>query len=499
MRSLLFATLLIPSFAHADDIEFDPEPMRQAPKPAPKKSAKPAPKVASTPKPEPKPDPKPEPKLAPAKDPVVAQAPPAKPEPKVAPAKDPVVAQAADDNDSPFGTTTPPPAPQAKDEPPPSVEKSEAAPTVKKGKWIEPYGAIAGGMRLESLHQAPNETVSAQNPTVAVSLLGLRGGVGDHITFASAFEASLGGSSGYGASVWEGQAALAIFDQYVRYARSGWSITAGRATDAASVDFTSEHMGDLLFADLYTRDPLLYSGYDRGTGLFGSLDLGKYLTAAVTFHSTNPTGITGTLEIGGKLQPFDRPFYLASAAVGNNQNDLPDQNLHIYFGSPSIMFHSEHLDAQAEVQMYSLDTQVAVTTDQTIRGYNFRFGLRGKLDTPAGKLIPFANVSRNKNEILDPTDSLYRLPDLFKSYTVSTGLDYDYNKHDGIGFSYAMVDTREPDQHVRQHYFNLGTSYWIEDSFAIGLRAAVFAQQISGEMMTTGSRSLFVTARLVLQ
>jgi hypothetical protein len=51
---------------------------------------------------------------------------------------------------------------------------------------------------------------------------------------------------------------------------------------------------------------------------------------------------------------------------------------------------------------------------------------------------------------------------------------------------------------VRQHYLNLGTTYWIEDSLAIGVRAAVFAQQISGEMMTTGSRSLFVTARLVL-
>ena len=61
-----------------------------------------------------------------------------------------------------------------------------------------------------------------------------------------------------------------------------------------------------------------------------------------------------------------------------------------------------------------------------------------------------------------------------------------------------MVDTREPDRHTRQHYLNVGATYWIEDSLAIGLRAAVFAQQLSGETMTTGSRSLFVTARLVL-
>ena len=110
------------------------------------------------------------------------------------------------------------------------------------------------------------------------------------------------------------------------------------------------------------------------------------------------------------------------------------------------------------------------------------------------------NVSRNRNEILDPTDSKYRLPDLFRSYTVSTGVDYDYHQARSASASqYALVDTREPDQHVREHYLNLGTTYWIEDGFAIGLRGSVFAQQISGEMMTTGSRSMFVTARLVLE
>jgi hypothetical protein len=162
------------------------------------------------------------------------------------------------------------------------------------------------------------------------------------------------------------------------------------------------------------------------------------------------------------------------------------------------MIHYPHFEAKAEIQMYSLDTQEAVDDDQPIRGYNLRLGARTPLDTAAGRVTPFVNISRNKNEILDSTDSKYRLPDLFRSYTVSTGLDWDYAKHNGVGVSYAMVDTREPDQHVRQHYLNLGTTYWIEDSLAIGVRAAVFAQQISGEMMTTGSRSLFVTARLVL-
>lgn len=365
-------------------------------------------------------------------------------------------------------------------------------------KWIEPFGAIAGGVRLESLHQEPQQHTGTQNPTVAVSQIGVRGGIGDHITYASEFEAALGGPLGYGASVWEGQAAIAIRDQFVRYSRAGWSFAAGRIDDPASFDFVSAHVGDLLYTDLYTRDPLLYSGADRGNGLWVSYDLDKHMTAGLTVHSTNPTGITGTLIIGGKLQPFDRPFYLAAAQVGNNQNNLPDQNLHIYFASPSFTIHTDHVALQTEVQMYSLDTQEAVNTDQPIRGYNLRLGAKTWFDTAAGRVTPFANISRNRNEILDPTTSMYRLPELFRSYTVSTGIDLDYQKHNGVGFSYAMVDTREPDQHVRQHYLNLGTTYWIEDSLAIGVRASVFAQQISGEMMTTGNRSLFVTARLVL-
>ncbi|HEU4610803.1 MAG TPA: hypothetical protein VFS15_01950, partial [Kofleriaceae bacterium] len=282
------------------------------------------------------------------------------------------------------------------------------------------------------------------------------------------------------------------------HARAGFAIAAGRIADPASFDFTSKHVADLLLTDLYTRDPLLYSGADRGNGIIATYDVSKHLTLGATFHSTNPTGITGTLIIGGKLQPFDRPFYLASSAVGNNQNNLPDQNLHIYFGSPSARVRFDNFEAQSEIQLYTLDTQQAIMDDQTIRGYNVRLGAKAWLEAPRGRLTAFANISRNKNEILDPVDSKYRLPDLFRSYTVSAGVDYDYQKNNGVGFQYAMVDTREPDLHTRLHFLNLATTYWIEDSLAIALRGSVYAQQISGEMMTTGSRSLFLTAKLLL-
>lgn len=394
----------------------------------------------------------------------------------------------------------PPKQVAAADPEPSPTSVTKAAPAVQaKRVWVAPHVAIAGGVHLQSLNQAPDSTAGTQNPTVAVSRLGLRGGAGPYVTFASEFEASLGGPLGYGASVWEGQAALAIRDQYLRYTRSGFSLAAGRIADPASFDYVSAHVGDLLYSDIYTRDPLLYAGADRGNGLFGSYALSKHLTVAGTFHSTNPTGITGTLVIGGKLQPFDRPFFLAAAQVGNSQNNLPDQNLHIYFGSPSLIWHSEHVDAQAEAQLYSLDTQEAVNDDQTIRGYNLRAGVRGRIPTAIGRLSPFVNVSRNKNEILDPVDSKFRLPDLFRSYTVTTGADLDLpDSRTGVGFQYALVGTSEPDHRTREHYLSLGTSYWFEDVVAIGVRASVFAQQISGEAMTTGSRSVFVTARLIL-
>lgn len=497
MRHVLLALMIAaPTVALADDIDFAPEPMRPTKTRAAKK------KVAEPLAPAKEPEPA-KPPVVPATIKIVPATAPAKePEPAEKPAVKVVelVQLDPDEADNPLPSAKRIAANEGAAAVEPAGNLTARAPDLanRSERWIQPYGAIAGGVHLQSLHQPPDVKTQAQNPTVAVSRLGLRGGVGEHVTFASELEAALGGPMGYGSSVWEGQAAIAIRDQFVRYTRAGFSIAAGRIADPASYDYVSAHLGDLLYSDLYTRDPLLYSGADRGNGIYASYKLGEHVTLGATFHSTNPTGITGTLAIGGKLQPFDRPFYLAAAQVGNSQNNLPDQNLHIYFGSPSVMWASEHVEAKAEVQVYSLDTQQSIEDDQTIRGYNLRAGVRGRFPTRVGRVSPYLNLSRNKNEILDPIDSKYRLPDLFKSYTVSLGTDVDIAKKSGIGASYAVVDTREPEHHVREHYLNLGASWFIEDSFAVSVRGSVFAQQISGEMMTTGSRSLFVTARLVL-
>lgn len=361
---------------------------------------------------------------------------------------------------------------------------------------IDPIVAIAGGMRFESLKQRPDETAEARHPTVAVSRLGLRGRIGERISFASEVEASLGGGLGYGASVWEGQAALAVRSQYLRYSRGGLSVAAGRVVDESTFDFTSAHVADLLLTDVYTRDPLLFSGADRGTGLFGSYAITDRVTAGLAFHSTNPTGITGTLLIGGELHPFDRPFYLAAAQVGRSQTSLPDQNLHIYFATPSLIYSDDLLEAKVAAQAYSLDTQMSIASDDEIRGYNLRANLKLKLLD--ARLRPFVNLSRNENEMLDAVDATMRLTSTYRSYVVSGGVDYDYAGKNGVGVQYAVVDMGELDQRVREHYINVGTSYWIEDSLSLGLRAAFFVREVSGDEMATGHRSLFLTARLML-
>lgn len=365
---------------------------------------------------------------------------------------------------------------------------------------IDPIIQIAGGVRFEQLEQTPAETAQARHPTVAVSRLGLFGRVGEHITFASEFEASLGGGLGYGASVWEGQASLAVRSQYVRYTRGRLNVAAGRIVDESTFDFVSHHVADLLLTDVYTRDPLLFSGADRGTGLFAGYAVTDNLDLGLAFHSTNPTGLTGTLLIGGELQPFDRPFYLAAAQVGRSQTSLPDQNLHIYFATPSASWHDEHLEAKAAVQLYTLDTQMAIRDDDTIRGYNVRADLMGKFID--GRLRPFVNLSRNENEMLDAIDATMRIPETYHSYVLSGGVDFDYQGDNGVGVQYAVIDLHEPadglDQHVREHYVNIGTTYWIEPTLSVGLRAAAFIRQVAGEEMSTGHRSLFLTARLML-
>lgn len=372
-----------------------------------------------------------------------------------------------------------------------------AAVTRRVARVVTPHLVIAGGLRLENLQQRTGATAQSRSPTVAVSQIGLRGRVGEHVTFASEFEANIGGDLGYGASVWEGQAQMSVRDQYVQYARRGVAVAVGRITDHATIDFMSAHVADLLFADAYTRYQLLYSGADRGTGLMARYRVADGVELGLTLHSTNPTGLTGTYLIGGTLSPFDRPFSLASAQVGRSQFTLPDQNLHIYFGTPSVTYTDELLELKAAAEVYQLDTQMAIADDQRIYGYNVRASLKLKLLD--GRLVPFGNASRNSNEMLDPMDARFKLVDTFQSYTFSGGIDYNYQGQNGVGVQYAHIRQTEPMVGtVVEHFINLGATYWLEEGVSVGARLGWFIRDDENVGELFGHRSLFLTGRMIL-
>jgi hypothetical protein len=83
-------------------------------------------------------------------------------------------------------TPTPPtPTPDATTAPTPPSDPGLPPPAKPRRKWVELYGALAGGLEYETLQQSSTNTTQGQHPTVAISRLGVRGGFGDHVTFAS--------------------------------------------------------------------------------------------------------------------------------------------------------------------------------------------------------------------------------------------------------------------------------------------------------------------------
>jgi hypothetical protein len=354
---------------------------------------------------------------------------------------------------------------------------------------------IAGGIRFEDLQTREGQTTQQRSPTVAVSRVGIQGRLGERVTFVSAFEANAGGPLGYGASVWEGQAQLSVLDQYVQYDRAGFSVAVGRITDIASIDFVSQHVADLLLTDVYTRDPLLFSGADRGTGLWLGYKPLPQLQVGLSVHSTNPTGVTGTFLIGGELFPFDRPFSLAAAQVGRSEFTLPDQNLHIYFITPSLIYRDPIFEIKAAFQAYQLDTNMSIADDERIYGYNMRASVRARLLDE--RLVLFANGSRNENEMLDSMDATIKLVDTYRVYTFGGGVDYAYWGKHGVGAQYVQVRQSEGmAERIVDHYLNVGTTYWLQDGLSLGLRFGWFVRDDESQASTFGHRSLFVTGRL---
>jgi hypothetical protein len=138
-------------------------------------------------------------------------------------------------------TEEPQPQPQAQPEVPaaPAVPPAQA-PAVHL--TVQPFASIVGGLKLDTIIQAPNENREARISAISVADFGLRGKLGEHFTFVSELLAGGGGGGDpntlpgfelHGSSTWQGQAQLQVRQQLVRYAEGRWMAEVASSTRGA--------------------------------------------------------------------------------------------------------------------------------------------------------------------------------------------------------------------------------------------------------------------------
>ncbi len=363
---------------------------------------------------------------------------------------------------------------------------------------LEPFISVVGGMGYETVQGLPGEDREDRGYTVALSRLGLRGWLHKNVYIESEFEVNAGP---HGTSVWEGQAALQVRNQLVRVLAGPVTIDAGRITDISSLDFFSMHVLDQLLTDPYTRNPLLAGGFNRGLGLLARWEVIDGLHLGFTLNWANPTSTTASLVVGGTYPPFSRFYFAAHQQVGRDASGFPADQYDIIVLSPSLTYSHRYVDARAAVQIFRVDTNRNSSEDQPIDGYNWRFGVKGKLLNESLRL--FANVSRVQNEVVNPDDGTRLSGELFNGMTVSGGIDWDYFEKNGIGAQYAMIrDQQGLSTLTTQHFINVGTTWWITDNTAVGARASFLVRCEEPDPDTTckdasGFRTYFTTLRAV--
>jgi hypothetical protein len=377
--------------------------------------------------------------------------------------------------------------------------------------FIKPVLGLAGGFHSENLLVNPSPDKESRLTTLAIARFGFEGRLGPYVTFRSEFERNI---RAHGSGVWEGTASMSVRDQVVRLQRWGGSVEAGIILDPASVDYFSAHMGDVLLADKYTRDPLLYSGFNRGQGVQTRYTRWG-LTAGVSYSEANPLSTSASFMVGGTFGVNSR-FW--ERPLGNFRTGQPDDDIHFRVISPSLAYEHEHFEAKAMVQLFNVNYQASRKDDPALRGYNVRGNVRLKLQKLLSlpfEVTPFANVARVENDVLNPTSGFSNqlLKTRFDALSLSGGLDVFLSGKSGVGINYARVvdhnptylpatgDTpyTEPINTTTNSYLNVGGTWWLTDQVALGARVATWTREIKG---TSGSDeqdlSGFLTLRLLL-
>jgi hypothetical protein len=380
------------------------------------------------------------------------------------------------------------------------AEKVEDGAEERPSWRIRPYAALVGGVEYETLQTRDENRAEDRGVTIALSRLGLRGDIGDSIYVESEFEINAGP---HGTSAWEGQAALQVRNQLIRVMRYGFTVDAGRITDDSSLDYFSEHVADQLLTDGFTRASLLASGFNRGNGLLVRYAVPGVpgLSPGITVNAANPTSTTASLVVGGTFPPFSRFYFAPHQQVGRDASMFPADEYHIVVVTPSALYRRGFIEAQSAVQFFRVNTNTSTDEDQPIDGFNIRAGVAGHLLDD--RLHPFANFSVVQNEVVDPDDGMRLSGEIFRGLTVSGGLDYNYLGRSGVGVQYALVrDQQGNATEFTQHFVNLGSSFYLSRSTAVGARVGVYIRcddvDGSGCQETEGERSYFMTLRTQL-
>ncbi|HYI02976.1 hypothetical protein [Hyalangium sp.] len=375
--------------------------------------------------------------------------------------------------------------------------------------YVKPLLAIAGGVHVENLIQTLNRNRESRATTVALTRFGLEGKLGPYVSFRSEFERNL---RAHGSGIWEGTASFSARDQYIRLQRWGATADAGIILDPASVDYISTHIADVLLADKYTRDPLLYSGFNRGQGVVAAYEW-RGLRAGFSVTAANPLSTSSSFQVGGTFGGGSR---LWERPLGNFRIGQPDDDLHFVMLSPSLTYSHELFEAKTMLQSFDVNYQTNARTDPRIKGYNLRGNLLLKLRANLGMPLlftPFVNYARVQNDVTNSTpgfgDTL--LETRYRANTFSAGMDVNLKGRSGVGFELARVSDHspsfvapsggnpasEPDTHTVQTYLNIGGTWWFTEDVALGARYARYKKTqtaIDDEI----DASYFLTLRMVL-
>lgn len=369
---------------------------------------------------------------------------------------------------------------------------ADPAPAAGFHPELHPILQVAGGLEGE-LPWAQGYRASRLT-TQMVSRFGLRATLADWIDAESEFEANAGY---HGASAWEGQAALSVRDQLLRFHGARWKVEVGRVTDEASADYFSQHVADFLIADPFTRDPFLYTGYDRGNGLLGTFDVTPSLRLGLTVNAGNPVALTGSLPIGGAFTPFERFYIQPYQAVNQVANHYPDDTFQMYLLAPSAIWSSGPVEVKAEIQGYQVDTDTTNAFDWFIYGFNARAS--AKVLLLDGKVQGFANVAFDRNDVVDPATRRL-LPDKYISFCSGVGLDFNYSGSNGVGAQYVRIQYRTGGGTITTlQYANLGTTYWLTPQVSLGARLAfALRHEINSSVGDQGDLAFFLTTRALV-